>query len=146
MPRKNTTQEDLKAKDNACVQTAAPEETSNTTDAVQTTAPEETADTTDAVQTAEATVEQPSEKARGGQNALVDDGYVTYCLPYLPGVKPGEYQTVTINGKNYQVKYGEPVRMPSGVAEVLQQMVKSRTRIEDKIKRLQEEKCITKLE
>ena len=89
--------------------------------------------------------EKPEVPEMGGE-PIKDDGYVEYCLPFMPGVKPGDSQTVTINGKNYQVKYGEVVRVPVGVAEILKEMVKANGLIEEKIKRLQQETCITKLE
>ena len=87
-----------------------------------------------------------AEESASGKAERKDDGYVEYCLPFLPGVKPGDYQTVTINGKNYQVKYGENIRMPKGVADILKEMVKSYITTEEKAARLQKETCITVLE
>lgn len=97
------------------------------------------------VQAAEAVVKENT-KGEAETVAEEDDGYVVYTLPFLPGTNDGDYQTVVINGKNYQVKYGEPIRMPKGVAEVLQQMVNSTRVTNEKIKRLQQERCITTLE
>lgn len=99
---------------------------------------------TEAVEVSEK-AETPEGPGVGGE-PIKDDGYVEYCLPFMPGVKPGDSQTVTINGKNYQVKYGERVRVPVGVKEILEEMVKANGLIEEKIKRLQQETCITKLE
>lgn len=100
------------------------------------------------VQVAEAVVKEntkgEAEAAAEAKNE--DDGYVTYTLQVIPGVVDGEYQTVVINGKNYQVKVGEPVRMPKGVAEVLQQMVASANATNKRIKSMRQERCITTLE
>ncbi len=73
--------------------------------------------------------------------------YVDYCLPFLPGKEMGDYQTVTVNGKNYQVAYGVPVKVPVGVKEILDDMIRSQRLLKKKIDRLtSQEKCIAKLE
>ena len=71
--------------------------------------------------------------------------YVDYCLPFLPGRKKGDSHTVTINGKNYQVQYGVPVKVPSGVKEILEGMVMQNEMVERKIRELtKEERCLAK--
>ena len=73
--------------------------------------------------------------------------YVDYILPFLPGKQMGDSQTVTINGKNYQVQYGVPVKVPIGVKEVLEDMVKAAQLLKKKIDRMtKEEQCIAKLD
>ena len=71
---------------------------------------------------------------------------VKYCLPYLNGAGPGDFRTVTLNGKNYQVQYGVEVEMPIGVAQILKEAVAQDMLIRNKIKKLQEEKCLTKID
>ncbi len=73
-------------------------------------------------------------------------GYVDYYLPPLADKPIGSYQTVTINGKNYQVRYGEWVKIPVGVRDILEEMVRQTMLLGKKIERLKEEKCITKIE
>lgn len=71
--------------------------------------------------------------------------YVDYCLPFLPGRKKGDSHTVTINGKNYQVQYGVPVKVPAGVKEILEGMVMQNEMVERKIRELtKEERCLAK--
>lgn len=74
------------------------------------------------------------------------DGYVKFCLPFLPGKTKGDYQTVTINGKNYQVKYGETVNIPVGVRDVLVEMLAQSELIDRKIAALKKERCISTIE
>ncbi len=95
---------------------------------------------------AEVTEAETPEKLQEGTTADQQSGYVEYCLPFLPGKKPGDFQTVTINGKNYQVKYGEKVMVPKGVRDVLEEMVQQSILIEKKVEELKKEKCITKIE
>ena len=45
--------------------------------------------------------------------------YVTVTIPYIEG--KGETEWVCDNGKTYLIKRGEPVEVPSSVAEILQQ-------------------------
>lgn len=45
--------------------------------------------------------------------------YVTVTIPYIEG--EGDSQWVCDNGKTYLIKKGEPVEVPSSVAEILQQ-------------------------
>lgn len=77
----------------------------------------------------------------------VKEKYVDYTLQFLPGKEMGDYQTVTVNGKNYQVAYGVPVKVPVGVKEILDDMIRSQRLLKNKIDRLTEqERCIAKLE
>lgn len=82
-----------------------------------------------------------------GQVEATKEEYVDYCLPFLPGKEMGDFQTVTLNGKNYQVAYGVPVKVPVGVKEILDDMIRSQRLLKKKIDRLTEqERCIAKLE
>lgn len=91
--------------------------------------------------------EEDAEVTEQAEPETKNEEYVDYCLPFLPGVDVGESQTVTLNGKNYQVQYGVPTKVPVGVKEILEDMVKQTRLIKDKIDRLsKEEKCIAKFD
>ena len=73
--------------------------------------------------------------------------YVEFCLPFVPGKEMGDFQTVTLNGRNYQVQYGVTQKIPLGVKEILEDMLLSQRLIKRKIDELtKEEKCIAKFE
>lgn len=73
--------------------------------------------------------------------------YVDYCLPFVPGKEMGDSQTVTVNGKNYQVRYGEQVRIPIAVKEILEDMLLSQKLIKRKTDELAgKDKCIAKFD
>lgn len=72
-------------------------------------------------------------------------GYVNYCLPFLPGKQPGDSHTVTVNGINYQIQYGEPVCVPVAVRDILEEMIAQSRHTARKIQELTgHERCIAK--
>lgn len=50
--------------------------------------------------------------------AAVDDGMVTIKIPLTRNEKDDVY--VALNGKSFQIQRGKEVRVPKGVAEILQ--------------------------
>lgn len=91
--------------------------------------------------------EENEETTPPSADDTVKEEYVDYTLQFLPGKEMGDYQTVTVNGKNYQVAYGVPVKVPVGVKEILDDMIRSQRLLKNKIDRLTEkDRCIAKLE
>ena len=76
---------------------------------------------------------KPEEKK---PEAKTKEGYVEYCLPFMPDTKMGDAITVTINGKNTQVQYGVTQMIPIGVRDVLEEMVKQQMVVAKKIEEL----------
>ncbi|MBQ7873760.1 MAG: hypothetical protein IJ306_01165 [Oscillospiraceae bacterium] len=62
--------------------------------------------------------EQGTNVEENKQGAVVDDGMVTIKLPLTRTEKDDVY--VALNGKTFLIKRGEEVRVPRGVAEILQ--------------------------
>ncbi len=98
-------------------------------------APETALTDTENVETADAAVKTDSKKA----------GYVSYCLPFLPGKEPGDSHTVTVNGKNYQVQYGERVEVPIAVRDILEEMIAQSRLVSQKMRQMEDnDQCIAK--
>lgn len=84
-----------------------------------------------------------TENLTSAQSPQRNEEYVDYCLPFMEGKRKGDSQTVTVNGKNYQVQYGIPTKVPIAVYSILQEMVAQSEILDKKIKALTEkEKCI----
>lgn len=84
----------------------------------------------------------------GGENGSgAKQGYVKYCLPYLPGKQPGDSHTVTVNGRNYQVQYGEQVEIPAAVRDILEEMIAQSRLVLKKMRQMKDnDQCIAKFE
>ena len=81
------------------------------------------------------------------QESLPDKkGYVSYTLPFLPGISQGDVKIVTLNGRNYPVRYGVQEMVPPGVKEILDNMLYQSRLAEERIKEARKERCITKIE
>lgn len=109
----------------------------------------------DEINTAGAEIDVNSEIGNVGEanvagkkiNTAENDGYVNYCLPFLPGKQPGDSHTVTVNGKNYQVQYGVPVRVPIAVRDILEEMIAQSRHVSRKMQEMKDnDRCIAKFE
>lgn len=64
---------------------------------------------------------------------LDDDGRVDYCLP-MNLLTNDEFMEACVNGKVYQIKCGENVRIPKELAEVLDNAIEQKKKIEAMVK------------
>lgn len=64
-----------------------------------------------------------------------DDGRVEYTIP-MNVFGDEEHVTVGLNGKNYQIEVGVPVRVPKGVKEILDESIKRKKIASGKLRNL----------
>ena len=71
---------------------------------------------------------EPAETAEAVE--VEKEGYVEVTVPigFITGPED-EHLIVCLNGKNYQVKVGEPVAVPNGVKEIIDHALEQRRKV-----------------
>ena len=79
--------------------------------------------------------EDKKEVKEAESNPTADDGRVEYIVP-MNVFGDGDYVTVGLNGVNFQIEVGVPVRVPKGVKEILDESIRRKKEASGKAKKM----------